>query len=249
VSSRARARLGLAVWVALLAAVAIGGLRAGGPILATPPLRDPAVWASWAAARDPVTIVFAVARLLVVAAAFYLLGITSIGVAARFARAARLVAVADLLTVPAVRRLLQSALGFGLATASVTVMTTAETPAPMPTPATIRLVNADTTSDVELMEPVEEGSVAWMELLSRDDQDRTRRHTVRRGEHFWAIAEDVLRDAWDRQPTDAEIDPYWRALVEANRSRLVDRRNPDLLLPGQTVVVPDPPRDRGRGAT
>jgi len=65
--------------------------------------------------------------------------------------------------------------------------------------------------------------------------------TVRSGDNFWVIARHVLADAWGRPPSDREIDPYWRALVEANRSRLADADNPDLLLPGQALAVPPPP--------
>jgi nucleoid-associated protein YgaU len=31
---------------------------------------------------------------------------------------------------------------------------------------------------------------------------------------------------------------YWRRLIDANRDRLVDPGNPDLLLPGQELVLP-----------
>ncbi len=64
---------------------------------------------------------------------------------------------------------------------------------------------------------------------------------MRPGDHFWTVAERVLADAWGRQPTDIELLPYWRAVVETNRSRLADPANPDLLFPGQTLTVPPPP--------
>jgi len=41
-------------------------------------------------------------------------------------------------------------------------------------------------------------------------------------------------------PTDAEIVPYWRRLIEANRSELAHRDNPDLIFPAQVFVVPAP---------
>jgi hypothetical protein len=58
------------------------------------------------------------------------------------------------------------------------------------------------------------------------------------GESFWTIAEDVLASALDRAPTEAESVGYWGTLVEANRDRLVDRDNPDLIFPGQALVIP-----------
>lgn len=64
--------------------------------------------------------------------------------------------------------------------------------------------------------------------------------TVKPGQCFWSIAEDVLRTARGRAVTDAEIVPYWHTLIEKNRSRLADRSNPDLIFPGQVFAVPAP---------
>lgn len=66
---------------------------------------------------------------------------------------------------------------------------------------------------------------------------------VAEGDHFWAIAEQTLQDAWGRVPTDTEVAPYWRDLVEANRERLLPPDDPDLVYPGQQFVVPTPPTD------
>lgn len=64
---------------------------------------------------------------------------------------------------------------------------------------------------------------------------------VERGDHFWSIAERVLADRWGRSPTSAEVDGYWRALVAANRTRLADPDNPDLLFTGQVISLPPVP--------
>lgn len=65
--------------------------------------------------------------------------------------------------------------------------------------------------------------------------------TVRPGTHLWGVAEAVLAEAWGRPPADAEVDPYWRAMVAANRTRLRDPGNADLVFPGQELAVPAPP--------
>ena len=64
--------------------------------------------------------------------------------------------------------------------------------------------------------------------------------TVEPGDSFWSIAADTLSGPGSRQPTDREVDGYWRHLVRANRDRLVDKDNPDLLVPGQELVLPGP---------
>jgi hypothetical protein len=69
--------------------------------------------------------------------------------------------------------------------------------------------------------------------------------TVQPGDHLWRIAERTLAAAWGREPTDAEIDPYWRDLIDLNRKRLRDAANPDRIFPGQVFElppVPAPPR-------
>ncbi|NNE72767.1 MAG: LysM peptidoglycan-binding domain-containing protein [Acidimicrobiales bacterium] len=65
--------------------------------------------------------------------------------------------------------------------------------------------------------------------------------TVAPGDHLWSIAVRTLEDAWHRAPTDAETVPYWRALIAANQSVLLDPTNADLIVPGQRLIVPPVP--------
>lgn len=58
------------------------------------------------------------------------------------------------------------------------------------------------------------------------------------GESFWSIAVEAIAEARGTEPADHEVDAYWRLLVDANRARLVDPGNPDLLFPGQSLVLP-----------
>ena len=62
--------------------------------------------------------------------------------------------------------------------------------------------------------------------------------TVEAGDSFWSIAAETVAPAGG-QPNDRQVRAYWRRLVEANRSRLIDAGNPDLLVPGQQLVLPD----------
>jgi hypothetical protein len=234
--------LRLIAWlIGLLAAIAVLQL-AGRGTLATPSVVEPGAWVPWAGSRDALTIAFAVARLLTLGLAWYLLGATLIGAVARVARWRRMVAVADLLTVPAVRRLLQSALGLGLATAALTVGSPGATPAPpQPAAATLTMTAHDDAARL-VMTPLSDAEEAMIPVadLPVPQPDR-RRWTAEQGDHFWSIAEHVLTDAWDRPPTDAEIVGYWNQLISANADRLADPENPDFIYPGQTFRVPQPP--------
>jgi hypothetical protein len=243
-SSTARRDSGLALlgWtLGLLAAIAALTL-AGRGALAAPSVLDPAAWGPWAVGRDALTIAFAVLRLLTLALAWYLLGATLIGVVARLARWRRLVAVADVLTVPAVRRLLQSALGAGLASAALTVGAPGAAPAtPAPTAATVTM-----TADVErarvVMTPLSDAAETMTPMAEVPVPRPEQQWTAERGDHLWSIAEQVLTDAWGRPPTDAETVGYWDRLIAANRQHLADPDNPDLIYPGQTFTVPRPPK-------
>ncbi len=63
--------------------------------------------------------------------------------------------------------------------------------------------------------------------------------TVEAGDSFWSIAAETVAPA-DHASDDRRVIAYWRRLVEANRGRLLDPGNPDLLVPGQELVLPDP---------
>jgi nucleoid-associated protein YgaU len=69
-------------------------------------------------------------------------------------------------------------------------------------------------------------------------------HVVQPGEHFWSIAEQVVEqrgadaNADAESDVDVDVESYWGALVAANRDRLVDPDDTDLLHPGQVLVLP-----------
>jgi len=62
--------------------------------------------------------------------------------------------------------------------------------------------------------------------------------TVARGDHLWSIAARTLGTRLGRDAGDDEVQRYWTALIEANRSRLADPSNPDLIFAGQVFVLP-----------
>ena len=72
------------------------------------------------------------------------------------------------------------------------------------------------------------------ERRSHETAARERRVEVRKGDCLWTIAADVL----GRAASDADIDGYWRTIYAANRD--VVGTDPDLIFPGQVLVLPDP---------
>jgi hypothetical protein len=63
------------------------------------------------------------------------------------------------------------------------------------------------------------------------------RWTVEPGDHLWSVAERVLV-AHRGSVTDADVARYWARLLDANRGRLADPSNVDLLFSGQELVLP-----------
>lgn len=71
---------------------------------------------------------------------------------------------------------------------------------------------------------------------------------VQPGDHFWALAERQLEDAWGRPVTADEIAPYWQQLVAANLDDLTSG-DPDLVYPGEQFSAPPaPPAPEGSTA-
>ncbi len=215
-----------------------------------PSLSPPPGGADWLLRHPPAEVAFAVLRLVALALGWYLLVVTLGGLVARLLRLATLVSVVDVVTLPAVRRLVSGAVGLSVVATSLPVLSSvgaadSEPPAvetmrrlpdgappagPSMPPVTMRRL-PDRQPPAEAPAPTNPSPApgSW---------------TVRPGDHFWAVAERVLTDAWGRAPADPEVDPYWRALVKANQARLRDPHNPDLLFTGQTLAVPPPPQPR-----
>ena len=256
-----RQAMPLVAWlVALVVAIVAFTAMGSGP-LATPPVTEPGAWGQWAAAREPVVATVAVLRLVVLALAWYLVGVTTVGAVARLARIASLVRLADTLSIPVVRRVLQASLGVGLATAVVAASTPGlVSPRPAAAPAAASTDPADL--DEPTMQPLADPAPVppGMRPLPRDEPappDPATTHpvtpadtrqrtdeavadtwTVASGDHLWAIAEAHLRDTLGAAPSDEVVATYWHRLVEANRGRLVDPDDPDLVVPGQRFVLP-----------
>lgn len=291
---RATGRVRLAAWAVLVGAVTLGLTLAGRGPLAAPPLAHPGAWADWLTARDPVVAAVAVVRLAALAASWYLVAASALGVVLRVCRLRRLVVLADRATLPALRHLLVATAGLTLVSASpawaaaragptglsgpraaaapaqsasstttvveATAGAASASSGPLPTltmhlvgpgdAAHGRDVGATSTTAAPTTGVPTTGAPGVPATLpaptavlpQHESADVGATWTVRPGECFWSIAADVLAQAWGRAPTDAEIVPYWRGLIEENRGRLADRANPSLIFPGQVFTVPTPSR-------
>ena len=248
--------LGLVGWAALLGTAVVALQAPGTEVLAGPALSEPGTWLAWATSRPPEEALFALLRLGALGMAWYLLAVTVVGVAARLLKAPRLAALMDVVTLPVVRRVLQALLGASLAAGSLAVPAAPPARAqqgPPPTQITADdIVPSPTSEDAPWVArdvaqpqppPAEpEPRPAEPEQPQQPEHDEWR---VEAGQHFWAIAEQVLAEAWERTPSEEEVAPYWEALIEENRDTLADPGNPDLVYPGQVFRLPSLPAAGG----
>jgi hypothetical protein len=231
-------------WFATVLGAALLLRFSGTGALSAPPLTSLAELTAWVDDRGPAAAAVSVARLLAEVTAWYVLGVSAVHGVAGTVRSPAASRAADALTLPAIRRLVHAGLGVGLVAATTVAPAGAGTPergtarmvpvlapagaAPAgdgtatmrPAPAPVRPVVAPAPS------PAPAPPATWR---------------VEPGDSLWSVAAEVLADAWGRPPSDREIDPYWRAVVERNRPRLVDPADPDLLHPGQVLELPPPP--------
>jgi hypothetical protein len=106
---------------------------------------------------------------------------------------------------------------------SVTIRTTVDaippaSPAPAPAPATPATLTSPGTPAPSAALPFSSSS-----------------YSVKGGDNLWDISTGVLSSSLGHPPTDQQVATYTTALIAANKSQLAD---PDLIYPGQSLVLP-----------
>lgn len=231
---RTRALGWLVVLGAVLAALHLAG---AGPL--APPPADPSEWVAWAGGREPLLVAAALARIVALAVGWWLLTTTALVLAADVLRSAALDGVVRVLSPGVVRRALSGTvtLSIGLAPSALAAAEAS------PPPTMVLLDDDDEAEPSTTTTPVPPPPAAPVTPPPARTPSTTPTPTVTlgQGDHLWTVAERALTDAWHRTPSEAELVPYWRTLVEANRSSLADPANPDLVFPGQVVRLPPAP--------
>lgn len=236
-------RLSLLAWLAALGAAHLM-LVAVGDAIPLPESHDSI--RPWLDEVGPTVALMAGLRVLAFILVWYLAAITLVGLAARATRRAGAVRLADRCTVAVVRRLLGPMLSATVSASSLAGMAAAGASvnaATAPPPAVMTLdVPAPPVALMSIDEPASPPTpiAAPTTPLASTPAPAHRasapEYVVRPGDHFWSIAAAHAGPEADR-PT---VVRYWQRLVDANRDRLADPDNPDLIFAGQVFVLPQP---------
>lgn len=239
-----RARL-LWWWVSAVACLVVLTVTQGSPVGMTRPW----AWGSWAAAleRDgPVVTAMAVARLLALGLAWYVVVVTLLVAAGGRWRGSRSERLVSWTCVGPMRRWVLALTGAAVVGPALGASVVAPGSAPaMAVGVTAEGADATDPVTMRLVEPDGEGLPAPeadepppAAAEHVPDGHVPDGHVVTAGESFWSIAADVVTRARGAVPCDSEVAGYWLELIEVNRHHLVDRDNPDLIFPGQVFRLP-----------
>jgi hypothetical protein len=174
---------------------------------------------------------FAIALMRAVALVFamYLVVLVIVSAVVRALELPRTTRVVDRLTVPVLRTLLG-----GAATLGVITGPPAPPAVPAPTSVTVAQGPAPTSDDQATLHLLDPGApVAPSPPSSPDDT-----WIVEPGESFWLIARSRVAESQATEVDDGTIEAYWVRLIDANRDRLADPADADLLFAGQELVLP-----------
>ena len=183
------------------------------------------LWVAEVPLTDGANMGFAVVRVAGLAVGTYLLAVSALRVVVDALPHRWPSLVVASLTVPTVRHVLDAVVGTTAFLAIASGPAFAHDGSGPGEPPVLRHLDEDGRASAEAR-PLSADSATW---------------TVRSGDHFWSIAEEVVANALERPPTDAEVARYWLQLIEANRARLVHPAVPDLIYPGQEFVLPSAP--------
>lgn len=227
--------------------------------LPVPPLRSWRAVRLWLGEHSTLEVSLGVICIIAMIAALYLAAISAAAIVASRARLPRAAAAVRRLTPRTLRPLVGAALGAGVVTAAIStatpravstaqatmVATAGERDAVATMYAVARPVPPPTAPLAPAAPPDQPqptttaaGTAPSMADAAQPAAPAPATWTIGPGEHLWLVAHETLADHLGRTPTDREVVPYWRELIDLNRDRLVDPAAPDYVYAGQVFVLP-----------
>jgi nucleoid-associated protein YgaU len=190
----------------------------------------------------------ALLRIVALALAYWMAFSTALYALARITEIPRAVGVIQWATLPAVRRVVDGTAALTVVAAAVAGPAmpahAAEEPAPivigvgadgLPIPP---LVDGEETSPAEAL-PEGVARIGWSPTPAEipPDPAEPSRWTVAAGDNLWTIAERHLSALATSGGELPDLGDYWRRVVVANQG-IIRSNDPDLIYPGEVVVLP-----------
>jgi hypothetical protein len=245
----------LVAWAAALV-LGLRGLHSLGAGLLDVPVTSTDELSVWLERTPPEVMALALVRLGALASGWYLAASTVVLAVTRPFDRSRIACAAARVTPAIVRRVVSGGGGLGLAAGALlgalpsptiapamTVTAAAASPVgPMqsPGPATATMTRSAPEATTAAMIRLPAGGEPPAQPARPAVAAPSTWWTVEAGDSFWSIAAEIVSPPLDGEPSDRRVLGYWRRLVDANRTRLLDPDNPDLLRPGQELVLPRP---------
>jgi hypothetical protein len=194
--------------------------------------------------------IVAIARLIGLTVAYWLLGSALLLMLARISALPAAIRTASWLTWWPLRKLVERGLASGLVLALAGPAAASASPGYVPTPAgdpsTTSTFPPASTTTTTLVLPVAEVDTSESVYLPIEDPRQAAvvttlgavEVTVKPGDNMWLFAERRLRELKGDQITDADTAPYWLAVIAANRNR-IRSGDPDLIFPGEVLLLPE----------
>lgn len=233
----------------------------------------PARWPGWLVAEDPAVAAAAILRLSVVLAcaltSFRVCAAIVVGLVLRSGQRNRQRGVEPRSLFLALRRISRpvAVAGLGLGVAASTVMADPAAAADLrSSPSSVASLGVEipggddghgdvqgARSDPDALSSFAEMRRARIELAAFNDES-TRPDTpevwvVERGDHLWSIAAETLAEHLGETPSERRVARYWHRLIDANLEQLVIPGEPDVIIPGQRLVLPRPASGAQRSGT
>jgi nucleoid-associated protein YgaU len=194
--------------------------------------------AAWYDAVGPATAAVAGVRLVALALAAWVVGAATLQLLLTWSTRPALRRLAEAVSPRALRRLAHGAAGLSL----TVVLAGPPTPSDPAGTAVMEVLEATTTTTTDTTRPTAPTSTpttapAAVPAAAPTPGGAGRAPgavVVAAGDSFWSLAVEAVGEG------PGCVHDYWRRLIAANRARLVDPANPDLLYPGQVLRLPDP---------
>jgi hypothetical protein len=245
-------RLVLGCWLAGLASIVALLVTTGSDHPGSPPLLRPREWSLWLAERHPIDSAAGMGRVAAVALVGYLILVTLLQLLSFRAHRPNTRSWSRQLSPRFVAVLVAASLT-GVAPAAAGERdggSVASAPTSPGLGAWMEVIEEDAGTSLpwaaeplppppQTAPPLADRPPTAQPQSEQSDTDRVApgEWLVAPGDHLWSIAERAVT-ASGAGLDEREVRRYWLSLIEANRERLIDPADPDVILPGQRLILP-----------